>query len=248
MKPILSLLFLLASFGLSAYSQEAPLEEIGADESKERVQYTLILPEEKTPEMIKPEEINPFEIAANDTAKEGDTEENRVRDILISMMPAVGGGSGPSGMRVMLGGMRLEAGQDVPPVIPDQQVLLKVKAITPEAIELVWIEKKPSGLPPKPFVIPMNMSTQVRYRLPSGLGDKASGGIGTIHRDGVSAFNRADDKTPVKDHALQAVISKAQPVDESPQSPPAPELAKPSNMPEASVLRMLFGNHAPQPK
>ena len=116
MKPILITLMtlLLAS---AVMAQEQSLVDAGED-VKERVQYTLFLPEEKTPELIKPEENNPFEAAADQNEKEGDTEENRVRDRLLQMH-AKGGGNGPEGMRVMLGSMRLEAGQMVPDVLPE---------------------------------------------------------------------------------------------------------------------------------
>lgn len=160
------------------------------EEGDDVVQYSLILPEEKAPELIRPEENNPFETLGNGQGNsENDTEENQVRDILLRL-PIGGGASSSTGMRVMLGGMRLETGMEVPPVIPDQQVKLRVKSITPAAIELVWLEKKPSGLPPKVLVIPMDGTPKVRYRMPGGSTDSAdSGPIGTISRSGVSAFS-----------------------------------------------------------
>jgi hypothetical protein len=215
-------------------------------EAEQRVQYTLILPEEKTPELIKSDENNPFEVAVGVTEKDGDSEENRVRDILISM-PAVGGGSGPAGMRVMLGGLRLEVGQQVPDVIPDQQVILRVKSINSELIELVWVEKTPTGLPPKPFVIPVDVSPSVRYKMPTGGADKSGGATGTIRRSEVSAFKRQLNTDSaalgnVGRPVVKAVSVEDQPVKSKEESPP------PTNVPEASVLRMLFGNHGPQPK
>lgn len=166
----------------------AQAEEDG--EENERVQYSLILPEEKAPELIRPEETNPFEtLGSGQGSSENDTEENQVRDMLLRM-PVTGGASGSKGMRVMLGGMRLEAGMEVPPIIPDQQVRLKVKNITPAAVELVWVEKKPSGLPPKLLVIPMDGAPKVRYRMPGGATDSAERGpLGTMSRAGVSAFS-----------------------------------------------------------
>lgn len=235
-------------------AQDAALTPGGGDESSERVQYTLILPDEKNPEVIKADENNPFEAVMDNTVKEGDTEENRVRDILLSM-PAKGGGHGLSGMRVMLGSMRLEAGQMVPNVLPDQQVRLQVKSITPTQIEMVWVEKKPTGLPPKPFVISVDVSPRVRYRMPSGSSGGSSGGIGTMKMETLSAFSPdsspagkgvadADAPPPVKAVVVEDKASdqekhkKAEAV-----SPP-----QPSNVPEASVLRMLFGNHAQKPQ
>jgi len=244
MKLILpTLMYLLLATAVMA--QEPSLVD-SDEEARERVQYTLFLPEEKTPELIKPEENNPFEAAADQNEKEGDTEENRVRDMLLQM-PAKGGGNGPEGMRVMLGSMRLEAGQMVPDVLPDQQVKLKVKSISPTQIEMVWVEKKPTGLPPKPFVIDVDVSPRVRYKMPSP-GAADAGGIGTMRMEGISAFTRTEtvsrplpsDSPPVRAVAMEDKPASAPP-DTSRSSTKA---APPANVPEASVLRMLFGNHA----
>jgi hypothetical protein len=228
-------------------AQEQPLGT--AEEAPERVQYTLFLPEEKTPEVIKAEENNPFEAAVDQNQKEGDTEENRVRDMLLQM-PAKGGGNGPEGMRVMLGSMRLEAGQMVPDVLPDQQVKLKVKAISPTQIEMVWVEKKPTGLPPKPFVIDVDVSPRVRYKMPSP-GAADGGGIGTMRMAGISAFTREEVVSrPLPAAGVEDAPVKAVAMEDKPASAPSSstrsstKATPPANVPEASVLRMLFGNHA----
>lgn len=239
------MLLLAATLGLHA-------QEEAEGEGAERVQYALILPDEKTPELVKPEENNPFETAADGAAdEEGDTEENQVRDMLLRM-PVGGAVSGLRGVRVMLGGMRLEQGMNVPPVIPDQQVTLRVKSITSAAIELVWVEKKPTGLPPKLLVIPVDGSPSVRYRMPTSPGaDPAAGGsMGTVRRPDVSALSRPDtDGEPM--------VARAQPAEAPPAATPpaapaaAPKKsssAPPSDAPAASVLRMLFGNRPPPAK
>lgn len=244
MKHLLSFLILFF-LALTSGAQEQPSPDAPeAAEAKERVQYVLLLPEEKNPELVKPEENSPFEAHSDEAKQEGDTEENRVRDILVRL-PAVGGGSGPDGMRVMLGSMRLEAGQMVPKVLPDQQVMLKVKAVSTTSIELVWVEKKPTGLPPKPFFIPVDVSPRVRYRMPSGSKEDGPGSIGTVSRDGFSAFSPRPSTSDEPPSAQVAV--KALPVEEKSDTAttPAPVSA---NVPEASVLRMLFGNHAPKAK
>ncbi|TDU64335.1 hypothetical protein EI77_04223 [Prosthecobacter fusiformis] len=235
---------------------KATAQEEGDDE---RVQYTLILPEEKTPELVKPEENNPFEsVASGREEDDNSTEENQVRDLLLRM-PVGGAASGLKGMRVMLGGMRLEPGMDVPPVIPDQQVVLRVKSINASAIELVWVEKKPTGLPPKLLVIPMDGSPSVRYRMPNGATGSEQGGggggdMGTLRRPDVSAFS------PGRNFE-EPSVARAEPVEEQPRPaaaplapppPAAPSSVKPplppANVPEASVMRMLFGNRPPEPK
>ncbi len=256
---ILTPLVFTAFVGVQAQDEGAadPAEEEG------RVQYALILPEEKNAEMVKAEENNPFETAAEGRGNsDGDTEENQVRDLLMRM-PIGGAVSGLHGMRAMLGGMRLEAGMDVPPVIPDQQVVLRVKGISSSAIELVWVEKKPTGLPPKLLVIPMDGSPTVRYRMPAGSSDpsqKGGGGggsMGTLRRPDVSAFSPA---RAVQDAGMASAgggeppsggaAGRGMPATRAGQSPEAasPPAPSPAAVPEASVLRMLFGNHSPEAK
>lgn len=237
--------FVILTLAVFYFQLRANAQAEGEEES-ERVQYTLILPDEKTPEMVKPEENNPFEaVAEGRIENEGDTEENQVRDQLLRMR--VGGAvSGPRGMRVMLGEMRLEPGMDVPSVLPDQQVILRVKTVTANAIELVWVEKKPTGLPPKLLVIPIDGTPTVRYRMPTGKDGQQGGGgnMGTLRRPDVSAF------APPNEDA-EPTVAKAEPVNKQPETRPEPAaktVPPPSNVPEASVLRMLFGNHAPTAK
>ncbi len=147
---------------VSSHAQEATSEE-----GDKRVQYQLVLPEEKTPENVKPEEHNPFE-SENEVINRqspGDTEENRVRDKLLKL-PVVGTKRMADGrMRVLLGDIILETGCIVPPVLPEQMVELKVKNITAESIELAWQEKRLTGLPPKLMTIPINIAPQIRYQM-----------------------------------------------------------------------------------
>jgi hypothetical protein len=249
MKSLFVILMLLTFLSLHSWAQD-PFAQQTSDavepEGEQRIRYTLILPEEKTPEFLKADENNPFEVSTSKVEKDGDSEENRVRDIFISM-PAVGGGSGPTGMRVMLGGIRLEVGQQMPDVIFDQQVMLRVKAINDGFIELIWVEKIPTGLPPKPFVIPVDVSPSVRYRMPSGAGDKSGGATGTLRRGEVSAFRRPNEADAAASNAAFKPAVKAISLDDQPVTSsgvPTPAF----NVPEASVMRMLFGNHGSQPK
>ncbi len=152
-------------FTLMAASSHA--QEAAGEEGEKRVQYQLVLPEEKTPENVKPEEHNPFESETEALSRKstGDTEENRVRDKLLKL-PVVGTKRMADGrMRVLLGDIILETGRVVPPVLPDQMVELRVKNITSQYIELAWQEKRLTGLPPKLMTIPINIAPQVRYQM-----------------------------------------------------------------------------------
>lgn len=160
-------LILLLAMGFACAPAAMHAQDAESEDGELRVQYQLILPEEKTPETVKPEEHNPFESEseAQNRLAPGDTEENRVRDRLLKL-PVVGTKRMENGgMRVLLGNLILETGKVVPPVLPDQLVELKVKNITPQYIELAWQEKRASGLPPKLMIIPINISPKVRYQM-----------------------------------------------------------------------------------
>ena len=259
--------FILVSLALAPWFAAAAEEATEAqEESAERVKYALILPEEKTPELVKETEQNPFEPKVRDAGpQEGTTEENLVRDILLRL-PAVGGASGSQGMRVMLGGMRLIEGATVPPVIPDQQVTLQVKSITSGAIELIWVDKKNTNLPPKTLTIPLDVGPKVRHQLPAQVAPPRQApvtGMGTIRRNGVPVLVSPVEVTanapsamalppPGSRHALapDAEVAVQQESVPPPQAAPpdVDPLPPPSGASQASVLRMLFGNHAPAGK
>lgn len=234
-------------------AQEEPAA--GEGDPEQRVDYDLILPEEKTPEMVKPEENNPFESSNFDMEVKGDTEENTVRDILLRL-PVNGTTTVGDRMRVLLGSMRLEAGMLVPPMIPDQQVQLRVRDITPTAIELVWVEKRPSGLPEKPLVIQIDAKPRVRYQLPAATNPDGTGGsMGSMTKDAMTAFSQPFERAPngqtvaMKTPSAPATVPAAAVTNDGPGSPAAapaepPPTTPPSAAPEASVLRMLFGNKA----
>lgn len=139
-------------------------------ESSEKIRYQLILPEEKTPEQVKPNEANPFNKSDGGALKPEDasSEENKVKDSLLQMRVSGAAMNADGTIRaVMLGELKLERGMTVPQIVPDQQVHLRVNAITESTVELFWIEKKRNvTLPPRPVIIPVNLKPYVRYMLP----------------------------------------------------------------------------------
>ena len=143
----------------------------GDIEASEKIRYQLILPDEKTPEMVKPNETNPFNKFEGNLVKTEDASsaENRVQDALKAMRVS-GAAFNPDGSvrAVMLGPIKLERGQVVPQVIPDQEVSLRVNSLSESTIELFWVEKKKNiALPPRPVILPVNLKPFVRYVLPS---------------------------------------------------------------------------------
>jgi hypothetical protein len=230
-----SLLLLVSAILLRpAQAQDAPVEE---EDKEGRVQYQLVLPDEKTPERVKPEENNPFESAIEAASRNApeDTEENRVRDVL-ARLPVVGASIRPDGkMKVMLGDIMLQPGQVVPQVFADQQVKLTVKNITMQSIELAWQEKEATGLPPKVMYIPINMSPEIKYKLLGGQGQ-----TGRITRSGSMQQNSAAPQPlasqPVPDRQAPPSAAPAEAIPTSPAATPA----SPAGV--ESSIRMLFGN------
>ncbi|MCB1277357.1 hypothetical protein [Prosthecobacter sp.] len=221
-------------------------EAVSGEETEQRVQYQLVLPEEKTPENVKPEEHNPFESEseAQNRLAPGDTEENRVRDKLLKL-PVVGTKRMADGrMRVLLGNIILETGGDVPPVLPEQMVELKVKNITSEYIELAWQEKRATGLPPKLMIIPINIAPKVRYQMLGQTEDDPSSSNGvnaTMDFPRRNFMDRPED-TPPATVSTPPATPKAEFVADDPASPFAPrsvekEMVATSQPPQAAAQK-----------
>lgn len=149
-----------------APAQENFMPEAAAagEEKSGDVKYSLILPNQKTSEQVKEGERNPFtkiNQGVQNPDSSGTTEENEIRDRLAKLR-VVGVSPGVRGLRVMLGDMVLEPGEDVPQVLPEQTLSLRVGNISSRAIELVWVEKKPTGLPARTLTIPVDLRPYVR--------------------------------------------------------------------------------------
>ncbi|MGV3662173.1 MAG: hypothetical protein ACO1TE_18450 [Prosthecobacter sp.] len=217
------LLLLLAGLGHALLVPASNAQEAAEEEGEQRVQYQLVLPDEKTPENVKPEEHNPFESEseAQDRMSPGDTEENRVRDLLLRLKVAGTKRMADGRMRVLLGNIILETGKPVPSVLPDQQVELKVKNITAEAIELAWQEKRATGLPPKLMIIPINISPRVRYQM-----------LGQVGEDGTEAKGGVNATMEMPLRSLMAREKEAQttPVASSPPAPAQEPQALPAEL------------------
>lgn len=161
---------LMGSVCSSSHGQE---QEAGV---KVQVEYALIFPDEKAPELVKAEEDNPFVAVVKEETKEDQTssEENLVKERLLSLR-VVGASPRGDGYRVKLGDMILESGMVLPAFLPEQEVFLRVNTITDKEIEFVWLEKKKTGLPPRTLTMPIEIKPTVLYVLP-GQGVKEKGG------------------------------------------------------------------------
>lgn len=131
------------------------------------VKYTLLKPNDKTSERVQDSDRNPFSKSDSELqsqTQKGTNEENQIREILEKLR-VVGVTPGGNGLRVMLGDMVLEQGQIVPQVLPQQTIALRVESIAPDAINLVWVEAKPTGLPPRTLTIGVDLRPYVRVKL-----------------------------------------------------------------------------------
>ncbi|HSJ04651.1 MAG: hypothetical protein ACAI34_00630 [Verrucomicrobium sp.] len=140
----------------------------------EGLRYTLLKPSDKGVEMVKEGERNPFnngDAGLKSPEAKGSSEENEIRDRL-SRLRVVGVSPGSKGLRVMLGDMVLIPGELVPQVLTEQTLSLRVGNISPTTIELIWIEKKPTGLPARVLIIPVDLRPYVRYVLQGQPNDK----------------------------------------------------------------------------
>lgn len=214
-------------------------------EGTDRVEYQLILPEEKTPESIKPNEANPFSKNAQTGEDESSSEENAVRDALLGL-PITGISTDAQGnRRLMLGPLKLERGMIVPPILPDQAVHLRVNAITEQAVELVWIEKKNTGLPPRALIIPFNVKPTIRHRLPIMAG--GNGAQGGLPRVGTINPNLPAPSTPAANppgNEGAASGGGQSPVIPSNTPPSAPDAGDP-NHPANMLMNLLLNKSLP---
>jgi hypothetical protein len=128
-----------------------------------------VLPEQRQPVTLPAQERNPFskqEAKVVSAAPEDDkeSEENRIRRALTKLS-VVGRTRDASGAwKVMLGGLILQKGRNVPPVLQGQTEMLRVAAISDRSVELVWLDK--SGEPDaRRMAIPIDLAPHVHTAL-----------------------------------------------------------------------------------
>ena len=231
MKKLLLLTLMVFSQALRLYAQESDLEEEGEPEGK--VKYALILPEEKAPEMVKVTEPCPFGGVLGDDEKQSESgEEIRISEMLRSL-PVVGKSSAKKW--VMLGDLILRKGDPVPPIIANQSVMLVVYDVTPEYIEMHWVDKKPTGQEPRKLVIQTDVTPRVMHRLPGAAAHDLAGGKMAPPVMGISGGS-----SPKKDGAISRA-SKAVVVEDAPD-PHLPSSKTQEEEPaNNSLLKLFFG-------
>ena len=232
MKKLLLLTLLVFSQALRIHAQESDLEEEGEPEGK--VKYALILPEEKAPEMVKVTEQCPFGGVLGDEEKQSESgEEIRISEMLRSL-PVVGKSSAKKW--VMLGDLILRKGDPVPPIIANQPVMLVVHDVTPEYIEMHWVDKKPTGQEARKLVIQTDVTPRVMHRLPGSAAHDTTGG-----KAGPPVMGVSGGGSPTKGESPVSRSSRAVVVEDA----PAPHLPSPKAQEEEpannSLLKLFFG-------
>ena len=240
MKQLPHILFLLHLSAAIAAAQSSA--DTTSEASVDKIRYQLILPEEKTPEVVKPNEPNPFNKGEGGLLKAEDSssEENKVKEVMLSMRSSgvVIDAADGNVRSVMLGPMKLERNMLVPPVLSDQQVQLRVNSLSDSAIELFWVEKKKNtALPPRPVIIPINIKPAVRYHLPTaGVAEGAKPNAKNLGGNPYGLQSQAEMVHPAPP-PVAVTPPRAIPVDESNTSSPAPrkEVADEKSAPAAPV-------------
>jgi hypothetical protein len=126
-----------------------------------------LLPQTKIPVLLSEGERNPFAVkaapAAQVVAADQESEESRLRGLLANLQVS-GYAEGEGGTTVLLGPYLLRPGELVPSLLRRQTEQIRVAAIRPGQIELLFLE--PNDRPPTRRLT-LNFSTEpkVRYLL-----------------------------------------------------------------------------------
>lgn len=234
----------------------------GVEKKNGTTKFILIKPADKSCERVKADEINPFIKNVDESkliAGKGSNEETLIQERL-SKLRVCGVAPAPEGdgLRVMLGDIILSEGQIVPPVLAEQTLALKVKKITREFMQLVWLEKKYTGEPERLLTLPINLRPGVHYvlqgQIPEGKLSANKEGKGTKRANGL----KAPAKSKEDEAASPAGLSRSGPAKvtatvplKGPSSPPPPaKVAKldsraPAAQPLASDVKSLANAQIP---
>ena len=168
--PILALLAGVAV--LRAQERElTPAEQKAADMRLPDLDRSALEPEKREPSKVLEGERNPFglvslpptEVEDADTIQ-AETEEMRLRRILGNMRVSGAGGSAGS-KSLLLGPMKIKAGERLPKLFADQAEILTVTSITDREIILSFEEKDPN-IPPRTIGLGYDLEPRPQSLLP----------------------------------------------------------------------------------
>lgn len=147
-----------------------------AQETEELARVTLtkaalasMRPANRSVVQVSPEERNPFAQKVQAPRVVGfetqDSEESRLRAIL-SNYPISGITVGRSATRVLMGGLPLAAGMDLPELIPNQAEKVKVVSVDQNVIVFGFVEAD-GEVKDRTLVRSISLAPQVRHMLPT---------------------------------------------------------------------------------
>lgn len=139
-------------------------------EVSEKAAAVGMLPYQKRGDVLENDERNPFAERtivkdSNVSTTDGSTEESKLRGIL-SNMRVTGISKGEKGFRAMVGGLIMEEGETIPPLIGRQSDKLRVSKVTKTTVEITWINEEGAEEPRK-HVLSLDLRPLVRSKLPS---------------------------------------------------------------------------------
>ncbi len=183
-RPILALLActcaLLAFSQARAQQQElTPAQQKAADLRLPELDRTALLPEKRAPTEVKPGERVPFGLVSVPPPEEketvapikAETEEMKIRRILGNMR-ASGLGGEPGDYTVLLGPLKLRAGEELPRLFANQAEVLRVTSVTDRNVVITFAEKDPN-LPPRTIGLNFDLKPRVHSLLAGELFTKA---------------------------------------------------------------------------
>lgn len=147
----------------------APFEAVS-----EKAAAVGLLPHQKQGKVLEPKERNPFaeqvRVEAAGEVKDANSEESKIRAVLMTMKVTGVTRAGDGRLKGMLGRFVLEEDRELSQIIPNQTDILKVTKVTDEQVEITWVDVEGSEQPRK-HVIELDMEAKVGVMLPSPGGE-----------------------------------------------------------------------------
>lgn len=131
-----------------------------------------LMPQNRRTLVVETNEINPFgqqaETLPDMAVEQQESEESRLRKA-VGKFPVGGISGNAGGYTILLGSLRLKAGDDLPVILPGQSEHLRVVSLTEKSIVLGFLESD-GKVGDRTFALQIQTTPSVRYLLPSQSG------------------------------------------------------------------------------
>jgi len=198
MKILTIQLMLIAAVGFApeVMAQNNILDPSSApvEAASEKAAEVGLLPHQKRGKPLDTKERNPFavlvQVEPSGEAKDANSEESRIRAVLMGMKVSGVGRTSTGGMKAQLGGLFLEEGRELSQIIPNQTDILKVTKVNEKQIEITWVDLEGTEQS-RTHIIELDLDPKVRTQLLAP-GSEGDGGMLT------PIDPRAEEKRAVK--------------------------------------------------